>query len=81
MDGYGVKVNDVSSASDETPVALDIAGMVRAGQVYEKPVEHGTVVKIFTGAMIPKGVEAVVIKENTQETDGKVLIKRSTSYD
>jgi molybdopterin molybdotransferase len=77
MDGYGVKANDVRFASDETPVALDIAGVVSAGQVYDRPVERGTAVKIFTGAMIPEGVEAVVIKENSQEIDGKVLIKSS----
>lgn len=77
MDGYGVKVNDVRVASDKTPVALDIAGVVRAGQVYDKPVERGTAVKILTGAMIPEGVEAVVIKENSQEIDGKVLIESS----
>jgi molybdopterin molybdotransferase len=77
MDGYGVKVNDVRFASDETPVALDIAGVVRAGQVYDKLLKRGTAVKIFTGAMIPEGVEAVVIKENSQEIGGKVLVKSS----
>ncbi len=77
MDGYGVKVNDVRFASDETPVALNMAGVVRAGQVYDKPLERGTAVKIFTGAMIPEGVEAVVIKENSQEINGKVLVKSS----
>jgi molybdopterin molybdotransferase len=77
MDGYGVKVDDVRFASDETPMALDVTGVVRAGQVYDKPLENGTAVKIFTGAMIPEGVEAVVIKENSQEIDGKVLVKSS----
>jgi molybdopterin molybdotransferase len=75
MDGYGVKVNDIESASDKRPVALKIVGIVRAGQVYEKPMEHGTAVKIFTGAMVPEGVEAVLIKENASEIDGKVLAK------
>lgn len=75
MDGYGVKISDVESASAERPVALKLVGMVRAGEVYKKPLEHGTALKIFTGAMVPEGVEAVVIKENTEEIDGKVLIK------
>jgi molybdopterin molybdotransferase len=75
MDGYGVKVNDIESASDKRPVTLKIVGIVRAGQVYEKPMEHGTAVKIFTGAMVPEGVEAVLIKENASEIDGKVLAK------
>ena len=75
MDGYGVKVDDIEFASDKEPVALKIVGVVRAGQVYEKPIEHGTAVKIFTGAMVPEGVEAVLIKENASEIDGKVLAK------
>ena len=75
MDGYGVKVSDVQSASEESPVALKIAGMVRAGQVYEKPLEHGTAVKIFTGAMVPEAVEAVLMREKTSEADGEVLIE------
>ena len=33
MDGYGVKVSDVESASDDSPAALKIAGVVKAGQV------------------------------------------------
>ena len=75
MDGYGVKVKDVESASAEEPVALTIAGVVRAGQVYEKSLEFGTAVKIFTGAMVPEGVEAVLMREKSSEIDGKVLIE------
>ena len=77
MDGYGVKVKDVESASDEKPVALKVAGVVRAGQVYEKSLEYGTALKIFTGAMIPDGVEAVLMRERSSETNGEVLIKAS----
>ncbi|MFC1717421.1 gephyrin-like molybdotransferase Glp [Candidatus Poribacteria bacterium] len=77
MDGYGVKVNDVQTASDENPVELKIAGVVKAGQVYKKSLEPGTAVKIFTGAMVPEGVEAVLMREKSSEADGKVLIKSS----
>lgn len=77
MDGYGVKVSDVQYASDVSPVELKIVGTVKAGEVLKTPIEPGTAVKIFTGAKVPEGVEAVVIKENTEEIDGKVLIKSS----
>ena len=75
MDGYGVKVSDVRSASEESPIALEIAGVARAGLVYETPLEHGTAVKILTGAMVPEGVEAVIMREKTSEADGEVLIE------
>ena len=77
MDGYGVKVKDVESASEEKSATLKIAGVVRAGQVYERPLEYGTAVKIFTGAMVPDGVEAVIMREKSSEADGEVLIKSS----
>jgi molybdopterin molybdotransferase len=79
MDGYGVKVKDVESASNEKPVALKVAGVVRAGQVYGKALEYGTALKIFTGAMVPEGVEAVLMRERSSETNGEVLIKSSVS--
>jgi molybdopterin molybdotransferase len=77
MDGYGVKASDVKSASEENPVELDIVCVIKAGQVHEEPLEHGTAVKIFTGAMVPEGVEAVLMREKSSESDGKVLVKFS----
>ena len=80
MDGYGVKVADVKSASEEKPVELKVVGIVRAGQVHEASLEHGTAVKIFTGAMVPEGVEAVLMREESWEKDGKVLVKSSVAH-
>ena len=52
---------------------------MRAGQVYDRPLERGTAVKIFTGAMVPEGVEAVLMRERSQQVDGEVLIKSPLS--
>jgi len=77
MDGYGVKVKDVQTASNDSPVELRIADVAKAGHVYKKSLEPGTAIKIFTGAMVPEGVEAVRMRERSSEAHGKVLIKSS----
>jgi molybdopterin molybdotransferase len=40
--------------------------------------EKGDVVKLLTGARIPDGVEAVVMKEYAEEKDNSVLLRKST---
>jgi len=61
MDGYGVKAADVSEAG----VTLHIIGEAAAGRLYDGVVEKGQAVRIFTGAPIPRGVDRVVIQEDT----------------
>ncbi|HTQ76535.1 MAG TPA: gephyrin-like molybdotransferase Glp [Burkholderiales bacterium] len=57
MDGYAVRVSDVSSNAK-----LRIAQRIPAGSV-GKPLEAGTAARIFTGAPIPAGADAVVMQE------------------
>jgi len=69
MDGYAVRVADISDATSERPARLRIAGNLAAGYVRAEPVEPGTAVRIMTGAPVPPGTEAVVPFEQT-ERDG-----------
>ena len=55
MDGYAVRLADVSGP-------LRIAQRIAAGSV-GKPLEAGTAARIFTGAPIPPGADAVVMQE------------------
>lgn len=59
MDGYGVCAADVSAAGTVLPVSQRIA----AGQV-GAPLQRGTAVRLFTGAEVPAGVDAVVMQED-----------------
>lgn len=61
MDGYAVIARDVVA----TPVSLNVIGMSAAGHGFEGKVRSGEAVRIFTGAPVPKGADAVVIQENT----------------
>jgi molybdopterin molybdotransferase len=64
MDGYAVRATDLATASAENPVALRLSGEARAGNVFEGAVEAGMCVRIFTGAILPRGADAVVMQED-----------------
>ena len=58
MDGYALRAADVPAAGTVLPVSQRIpAGVV--GQ----PLQPGTAVRLFTGAQVPPGVDAVVMQE------------------
>ncbi len=67
MDGYAVQSASVSAASDTSPVSLRVVGSVAAGELPYDEVTPGTAVRIMTGAPIPKGADAVVPFEDTDE--------------
>ena len=75
MDGYAVSADDVATASETTPVLLDVVGEIRAGDAASVEVSPGAAVRIMTGAALPTGADAVVPVEVTEESDGKVAIK------
>lgn len=58
MDGYAVRCADVPAAGTRLRVSQRIA----AGQIGQ-PLEAGTAARIFTGAPIPPGADAVVMQE------------------
>jgi molybdopterin molybdotransferase len=70
MDGYAVRAADTSGATQEAPVTLHVIGEVAAGYIYQGEVQPGTAVRIMTGAPIPRGADAVVPFEETDESEG-----------
>lgn len=81
MDGYAVFVDDLTAASEEAPVALDVIAEVPAGDFFEGSIERGQCVRIMTGAPVPDGLNAVVKYEIVDNlgTDGKTGGKASFS--
>ncbi|MFE5207530.1 gephyrin-like molybdotransferase Glp [Streptomyces sp. NPDC056600] len=65
MDGYAVRVADVTGASREFPAVLEVVGDVAAGQAPGLKVSPGQTARIMTGAPLPPGAEAVVPVEWT----------------
>ncbi|MEY2861451.1 MAG: hypothetical protein RL392_1909 [Pseudomonadota bacterium] len=63
MDGYAVRVADIAATA-----ALAVSQRIPAGASGE-PLQPGTVARIFTGAPIPKGADAVVMQEDCTSSD------------
>ncbi len=72
-DGFAVRAADVAQASEGAPVALEVLGMVGAGEAAPQKVRPGQALKIMTGAPLPPGADAVIPSELTRENGGKVL--------
>ncbi|QSN60222.1 MULTISPECIES: gephyrin-like molybdotransferase Glp [unclassified Caballeronia] len=68
MDGYAVRAADLAAASDAAPVALRVSQRIPAGHTAE-PLAAGTAARIFTGATVPPGANAVVMQEMAQASD------------
>lgn len=62
MDGYAVLSSDLVS----TPVSLKVIGLAAAGHRFRGSIRSGEAVRIFTGAPVPRGADAVIIQENTE---------------
>jgi len=72
MDGYAVLSSDTAKASESSPVKLRLAGEVSAGTTYSGTLNSGDVVRIMTGAPIPRGADAVVEQEAVGARNGSV---------
>ena len=67
MDGYAVNAANVTEAGKVLAVSQRIA----AGHAAE-PLRPGTCARIFTGAPMPAGADAVVMQEDTREVGGNL---------
>lgn len=73
VDGYGILLADVRKARKHRPVSLPLVATIRAGDLSSGRLTPGHTVKIFTGAPVPGGVEAIVMRERCAEDHGRVL--------
>ncbi|MCA9102521.1 MAG: hypothetical protein KDA63_15270, partial [Planctomycetales bacterium] len=75
-DGYAVRAADTSGAAEEVPVRLRLLDeRLATARVPQATVVAGTAMSIATGGMLPRGADAVVMIEHTDE-DGDALIVR-----
>jgi len=62
MDGYAVRAADLSAQGTR----LTCIGSAPAGHPFAGQVGPGECVRIFTGAVVPSGADAILIQENAQ---------------
>jgi molybdopterin molybdotransferase len=80
MDGYAVRADDVAAASAEHPVTLPVVAEVAAGDTGAYALPPGTAIKIMTGAMLPRGAEAVIPVELTDGGASRVSIREKVDF-
>jgi molybdopterin molybdotransferase len=74
MDGYAVRAEDLSGASESSPAELAVVYEVAAGSEGGRPLRAGEAARIFTGAPIPPGADTVVIQEDASALGDRVKI-------
>ncbi len=79
VDGYAVIISDLNGASVDNPIELNEIGEIPAGSYPDFELTTGNTVRIMTGAPIPKGAEAVVIREAVETNGLKVIFKTCPS--
>lgn len=72
MDGYAVRSAEIADEG----VPLAVSQRIPAGSAAQ-PLQPGTAARIFTGAPVPAGADAIVMQEDTETLDdGRVRILR-----
>ncbi|WP_373058908.1 molybdopterin molybdotransferase MoeA [Zunongwangia sp. H14] len=68
MDGYAIKWSNKEN--------YKIIGESKAGDNRQFQLNEGEAVRIFTGAMVPKNADTVVIQEHVEEASERISIKK-----
>jgi len=71
MDGYAVRLADLKGPEPR----LKVAQRIPAGST-GKPLAPGTAARIFTGAPIPAGADAIVMQEHCVQEGDEVVVKK-----
>ena len=75
MDGYAVRAHDTGGA----PVELAVVGRIIAGSMPSRALRAGEAMRIFTGAPLPEGADAVVPQEDVAADNGRITIAASVA--
>ena len=70
MDGYAVRAADAASAG----AVLRLTGESRAGLGFRATLGPGETVRIFTGAPVPEGADAILIQEDAAASGDRVTV-------
>lgn len=81
MDGYAVKASDTYGAEEDNPIVLERVGELMPGEVKNIEISEGEAVEVATGALLPKGANAVVMIEFIDEENGEIYLRNSAAPD
>lgn len=80
MDGYALSHDDLQKCSEDKPVVLKQIGRALAGVPYHGGIPSGCCVRIMTGAVMPAGVDTIVIQENVSVSDDQITFTRTPKF-
>src|SRR3989338_10435958 len=74
VDGYTVSLKQI-----KTGTPLNYQREIKAGEWLKSALKPGHAVRIFTGAPIPQGTQAVVMQEHTTRVNGSIVLLQTPS--
>ena len=79
MDGYAVKSKDTLDSTRQNPEILKLVGELHAGDTPKTAVKAGECIQVATGAVMPRGSDAVVQVEDVEVNNGLVKVFKPVS--
>jgi molybdopterin molybdotransferase len=73
MDGYAIITQDIIHG-----IPITISGESSAGKSFRGKIKSGQAIRIFTGAEVPPGADAVVMQEKTALKNGLLMVHDAT---
>ena len=71
VDGYALGFDDLAP---DRPTTLPVHGRAAAGATPAGPLPRGRALRIFTGAVMPKGADTVIMQEDCRIEPGRVTV-------
>jgi putative molybdopterin biosynthesis protein len=77
VDGFAVRAEDTFGASEDRPLSLRLnTEVLPTGVEPQQSMQPGTSTTIATGAVIPRGADAIVMVEYTDTVGDRLLLRR-----
>jgi molybdopterin molybdotransferase len=70
MDGYAVRAAEARAGA-----RLRVVGEAAAGRGHHRPLPEGAAVRIFTGAPVPEGADAILIQEDADREGEEIAVR------
>src|SRR5690606_5770151 len=75
-DGYAIRSVDSAGASGDNRISFRVIDHIGAGEVSAEKLRANEAIRIMTGAQLPEGADAVVMFEQTVETEQGITIRK-----
>jgi len=80
LDGFAVKASDTIGAEEHSPITIQLLeSPISAGSIPDQEIVPGLAASIATGGMLPRGTDAIVMLENADIRDNKLVVLKAVS--